>query len=293
VDLDQDDDLEIIMGYYTSSAIAEARHHDGSPVDGFPITIASGVQLFYLGLGDLDADGMPELLATGKNLGPQTYGVWAVDLAGGVLPGWPVVSPGWPEGYPTVVEIDGDGRQEVCFVTDGGQLFALSDSGAVEPGFPKTLDGAAYSGVAAGDIDGDGLYELAAVSTTGWAYAWDTGGVVAPGMADWPMRGIDARNTGVFLISGSTGVEDADPVPQTIAISVLGNPASGCVVFSLAGGCGGGVSIFDMSGRMVGSADVGPDGLAVWVPGPSTGAGVYAAVPSSGGGEGVEFILLR
>jgi hypothetical protein len=297
VDLDQDEDLEIVMGYYTPTAIAEARHHDGSPVSGFPITISTGTQLFYLGLGDLTADGAPELLATGKVLSTQEYCLWALDLDAGLLPGWPVVSPGWPEGYPAVVEMDGDGRQEVCFVTDGGQMFAVSDSGVVEPGFPKTLDGASYSGVAAGDIDGDGQYELAAVSTTGWAYAWDTEGVVAPGMADWPMRGIDARNTGVFHVSGQTGVEGDDPGQgaQPGTLTVLENPATGCAVFTLPGGSCGTVSIYDLGGRMVGNAGVGADGRAIWVPAPETGSGLYLAVPPStdGAGSSVTFVLLR
>jgi len=297
VDLDQDEDLEIIIGYYTPTAIAEARHHDGSPVSGFPITISTGTQLFYLGLGDLTADGYPEVIATGKVLSTQEYCMWAVDIENGPLPGWPVVSPGWPEGYPAVVEIDGDGRQEVCFVTDGGQMIAVSDSGQVESGFPKTMDGASYSGVAAGDIDGDGLYELAAVSTSGWAYTWDTEGVVAPGTADWPLRGVDERNTGVFQISGPTGIEDADPDPdpQMTSLGVLDNPAVGCAVFCLTGGSCSAVFIYDMSGRKVGVAGIGADSRAVWVPAPETGSGLYVAVPSANAGadSGVEFVLLR
>ena len=34
--------------------------------------------------------------------------------------------------------------------------------------------------------------------TDGWVYALDTDGTARPDRADWPMRGFDARNTGVF-----------------------------------------------------------------------------------------------
>ena len=297
VDLDEDGDLEIILGYWSSSAVAQARHHDGTAVAGFPVTIASGVQLFYLGLGDVNEDGFPELLATGKILAAGTYGLWAVDLAGGLVPGWPVTSPGWPEGYPTVVDVDGDGIQEVCFVTDGAQLFAIAGSGAVVPGFPKTLNGASYSGVAAGDIDGDGYYELAAVSTNGWAHAWDTEGVVAPGSAEWPMRGVDARNTGVFHVTGSTGIggEGSGADPGTVTLEVLGNPALGSAVFLLSDPSCAEVGIFDLSGRMIARTAVEADGRAVWTPGSGSYPGLYFAAPltDSDSGAPAAFVLLR
>ncbi len=297
VDLDQDDDLEIILGYWSPGAVAQARHHDGSEVTGFPVTIASGAQLFYLGLGDIDGDRFPELLATGKNLSGGTYGVWALDIGGGLLPGWPFTPPGWPEGFPTVVDVDGDGIQEICFVTDGGQLYALTGSGQVVPGYPRTLDGASYSGVAAGDTDADGLYELTAVSTTGWVYAWDTEGQVAAGAAEWPMRGVDARNTGVFHLSDSTGIGETEPGcgSGAAALEVLGNPAVGCATFSLSGGSCRSVEIFDLSGRRIASVAVGDDGRAVWMPGSGVCPGLYFAAPSTPEGmrsfEG--FVLLR
>ncbi|MDM7992191.1 MAG: VCBS repeat-containing protein [Candidatus Fermentibacter sp.] len=295
VDLDDDGDLEIILGYNSTVATALARHHDGTPVTGFPITLDSGIQLFYLGLGDLNGDDFPELIATGKILADQTYGVWAVDLATGPLPGWPVLVPGWPAGYPTVVEVDTDGTQEVCVVTDAGQLVAIDADGTIEPGYPKALSGASYSGVAAGDIDGDGLYELAAVSTNGYAYAWDTDGVVEAGTADWPMRGVDARNTGVFQISGGTGIGSGGPLPPEAGLEVLGNPASGSVVFRISGACGS-IDIFDLGGRRIDSVEAGADGLATWAPSSGIARGLYIAVPVFAGGAagvGAEFVLLR
>ncbi len=199
VDLDDDGDLEFIFGSWGSGASwARCTHHDGTDYPGFPIQVATSSQLFYLALGDLTGDGEPELIATDNHLGAD-YRIHALDLATGTpLPGWPYIVTGWPHGYPAVVDIDNDGFQDVCVSTEGGELHAIAPDGTSHPGYPLGMVAPSISGVAAGDIDGDGLYELVSATWNGWVYAWDTAGAVLPGRADWPMRGVDARNTGIF-----------------------------------------------------------------------------------------------
>lgn len=297
VDLDDDGDLELIFGYYSAAAVADARHHDGGQVAGFPITIFANTQLFYLGLGDVTADYYPELIVTGKIplAPPPAYRVWAIDIAtGSALPGWPALVYGWPEGYPTVVDVNCDSKQDICVVTDGGQLFAMDQNGAYIPGYPKTLDGPAYSGVAAGDIDGDGFYELVAVSTLGWAYAWDTDGVVAPDRADWPMRGIDARNTGVFYIGEASGAPGGEAPPQQPVLCVQRNPSGGSVEFLVDAGAGAEVTVYDFSGRVAGVIGVEGPGSVSWTPGEVTPQGAYFAVlrDAAGASARAAFVLL-
>ena len=198
-DLDGDGDLEILFGTWSGGAArVRAFHHDASPCAGFPITVGSGLQLFYVGLGDLTGDRAPELIVTGKVLGSD-HRVFAIDIASGAgLPGWPYVLPAWPEGFPTVADVDDDGYQEVCISTDAGDVRAISRTGQLLAGYPLTMSAPAISGVAAGDIDGDGLFELVAATWDGFVYAWDTAGTAMPGRADWPMRNVNERNTGVF-----------------------------------------------------------------------------------------------
>ena len=93
---------------------------------------------------------------------------------GDVLSGWPFGVANWPKGFPTVVDVDNDNAKDICFVTDGGELYALSSDGQVISGYPKSMVSASISGVGAGDIDGDGLFELVAATWDGWVYAWDT-----------------------------------------------------------------------------------------------------------------------
>jgi len=207
-DLDGDGDLEILLGYnYGGSSKAECFHHDGSPYAGFPMQIATSSQLFYLGLGDVTADGAPELIAFENHLSGN-YRVFVLDVAtGSVLSGWPFGLAAWPKGFPTVVDVDGDGVQDICFATDGAELYAVSGAGQVVAGFPKAMNGPSISGVAAGDIDGDGLFELVAATWDGWVHAWDTPSPALAGSADWPLRGVNARNTGVY------GAHDS-PIPD-------------------------------------------------------------------------------
>jgi hypothetical protein len=295
VDLSGDGDLEIILGYNLgTTSYAQARHHDGSPVEGFPMTIASQSQLFYLGLGDVTGDQVPELIAFDNHL-TSGYRIHVLDMAtGDLLPGWPVALPDWPEGFPTVVDADGDGFQDIVFVTDGGALHALAGDGSERTGYPKSMSAPSISGAAAGDIDGDGCYELVAVTWNGWAYAWNTPAEVAEGTADWPMRGVDAQNTGVFTGSGgSTGATPVEPLPTVLGL--IANPVTGSAVFTIPAGVdGGSVSVFDGSGRLAARLSVDSMDRATWNPGATDPDGVYfARLISDSGTATVAFILLR
>ena len=210
-DLDDDGDLEILLGYWGGGAShADCYHHDGAHCEGYPIQIATSSQLFYLGLGDVTGDGESELLATENHL-TGDYRVFAIDLATGMtLPGWPYGLTSWPKGFPAVVDVDNDAVKDVCFATSSGELFAMSGQGQLIDGYPKQMVASSISGVAVGDIDGDGLFELVAATWDGWVYAWDTPSPALPGRADWPMRGVDVRNTGVFRPMRCVGDLDGD-----------------------------------------------------------------------------------
>ncbi len=219
-DLDHDGDLELLLGHWDNDGFVEGYHHDGTLMDGYPIQIGTENQLFYLGLGDVTGDAEPELIVT-LNHRPTIglYQIYAIDLATKTpLPGWPYDIWSWPKGFPTVVDIDDDGIQEICVATDSGELLALAGDGSVVDGYPQFMNGISISGVAAGDIDGDGLFELVAATWDGWVYAWDTTGTALPERADWPMRGIDAQNTGVFG-------QDDDATPTLTMLGDCPGPA--------------------------------------------------------------------
>jgi len=293
VDLDGDHDLEILFGHWGSGVSrAYATHHDGTPYPGFPMVVATSSQLLYLGLGDVTGDGLPELIALDNHLG-STYRIHVLDLeTGDPVAGWPYDVPHWPHGFPAIVDIDNDGLQDVCVATDGAELHAVSSDGQLIEGYPKGMVGSSISGVAAGDIDGDGLFELVAATWNGWVYAWDTEGEVAPGRSDWPLRGVDARNTGVFRANQSTvSVVHAPPPP--VALRVRPNPVVQRAEF-VPGTTAipSTVDIYDVAGRLVRTVTAPAGTTPVWTTARS-GPGVYFARLRSEPGHTLRFVVLR
>lgn len=289
-DLDSDGDLEVILGHYANSiSYASAYNHDGTIVTGFPITIATQSQLFYLGLGDVNGDAYPELIATDNHLG-SGYRVHVLNIStGSPLAGWPVAQINWPEGFPTVVDVNNDGTQDICFVTNGGELFALSGDGSVIPDYPKMMSTTSISGVGAGDIDGDGYYELVAATWDGFVYAWDTDGTVSPDNCDWPMRGVDARNTGVYRGALTGGITTA---PQPVSLVIASNPVRGSAVFEITGSTNSTVVVYDISGKQVAEISSG-NSLINWTPGKDVSNGVYFARLPGEAGISLKFMLIR
>jgi len=296
VDLDHDGDLEILIGHWGNGVSRVlAFHHDASPCAGFPIQVATNHQLFYIGLGDLTGDGAPELLATGKILSSD-FRIHAFDLATGMLlPGWPYALPYWPEGFPSVVDVDNDGFQDVCVSTSGGDVRAVSRDGGLIAGYPKPMSAPAISGVAAGDIDGDGFHELVAATCDGWVYAWDTGGEVRPGRADWPMRNVNPRNTGVFGDLGEAADVGALDAPVGFGLRVETNPVLSCAQFRLAaGGQAATIEVYDATGRRVGILPTRGRTALTWAPPAGTAAGAYLArLRGTATSEPIRFVLLR
>ncbi len=199
VDLDDDGDLEILFGETTEAGSwVRCFHHEAVECSGFPLAIAGSAKLDYMSLGDVTGDTEPELILIDEPLSGPVSRLLVYDLStGALLPGWPFAIEDWLQSVPSVVDIDGNGLQDILATAWDGRLYALDGTGSQIAGYPKVMRDGSGSGATAGDIDGDGLYELVSATTTGWVYAWDTTGSVSAG-ADWPMRGVDVRNTGVF-----------------------------------------------------------------------------------------------
>ncbi len=232
------------------------------------------------------------------SMGMRTWrrgGPTAEATTGVVLPGWPHALPGWPEGFPTVVDVDNDGFQDVCVSTGGGEVRAVSHDGQLIAGYPKTMSAAAISGVAAGDIDGDGLFELVVATWDGWVYAWDTDGEVLPSRADWPMRNVNARNTGVFGDRGDPAGIVAESEPTRPGLRVECSPGFAHAQFRIiAQGRPGVVEIYDSLGRLVDVLPAAGSSRIVWDPRPGTPAGVYLArLRGASPTEAIRVVLVR
>jgi hypothetical protein len=158
------------------------------------------------------------------------------------------------------------------------------------------MAGPSISGVAAGDIDADGLYELVAATWDGWVHAWETTGEVLPGRADWPLRGVNARNTGVYGDTGATtGVVPMASASRRPRLAVCASPMSTSVTFLCDGAAGGAViRIYDAHGRLVDRIPTRGASRVTWRAGAARPSGVYFARLAEGELERhARFVLAR
>jgi ELWxxDGT repeat protein len=157
-DLDGDGDREIVAG--NSSHIYAWHHRDGNGdgevdrVAGWPVPGGTAVAP---ALGDIDGDGLPEVVA---GAGREIY-AWRGN--GQVVPGWPrtVANPAQWSSI-ALADIDGDGVRDVVGGSWDGNVWAWKGSGVVIAGFPSALGGGPGSGLSAAvaDVDGDGRNEI-------------------------------------------------------------------------------------------------------------------------------------
>lgn len=199
VDLDHDRDLELVLVNYDPTSFVQCVHHDGSSCAGFPFTVAPDSQPLNYSLGDINRDSQPELVLSQVDLDTGDSNIFVLDLERAtIVSGWPVVLPDLPRGLPVVADVTGDHIEDILVVTTSGSMFAVRGNGSVISDYPKVMTSNSISGAAVGDIDADGLLEIVAATWDGWIYAWDTNGHAAEKPSQWRMRGVNARNTGVY-----------------------------------------------------------------------------------------------
>jgi subtilisin family serine protease len=223
-DLDDDGDLEIAAvacdgGGDTSQSKVVIYQNNGQLLTSWS---TGAVQMGPLVLADLDGDGSLEVLSS-LMLIDGTGGLFAWSRKGALMPGWPQSNPSTSPTFnaPIVVDLDGDGRNEVI---TAHQAEFFSDELQMNFGFPVQayrFDGslipnlarpsyASWFGLDGGpgvaDIDGDGRLELVWTGQRSQGlspdfpfpqvFAWD---LTTPtsNAQPWPMYRADARHSGV------------------------------------------------------------------------------------------------
>lgn len=206
VDIDDDGDLEVIIGSGTS---LHAYHHDGSMMSGFPVTVA-GPAYYTAAVGDIDNDGELEIAIAG-----QRSNLYVYRADGSLETGWPQYL-GDDDGAacsPTMADLDGDGDLELIIGTfkdlngNNGyieaRMYVFHHDGTLFSGWP-VLDVdpyAIHATPAVGDIDNDGDLEIITAGRNSQALlAWHTDGT--------PVDGFPAQLSG--LIESSPTMADID-----------------------------------------------------------------------------------
>jgi hypothetical protein len=139
--------------------------------------------------------------------------------------GFPVDVTGSAYSSPNIVDLDGDGKQEIIIGTGAGYIYVIDSAGAILARYNTTVP--IESSPSVGDINNDGQLEIV-VSTGGYAcafschaavYAFDKDLNVLPG---WPQYSIDfydlGKNPG-FISTPALGDLDKDGDLEIVAAS--------------------------------------------------------------------------
>jgi len=227
----------------TSDSVLVLEGTSGALRAGWPAP--EGARPGRLLLGDLDADGLSEIL---------------LPTEGGVIQAWngdgsPVV--GWPRVVPAPVkdlellDLDGDGDLDV-FALDGlGRFQGFSGRGQVLPGFPRAAAVLPFGTPAIGDVDGSGRLVWVAPSPEGGLLLARNLPGAAPAAGEWRRSG--GRTEGGNYQAVPSGSE---PVPGEPALGepllVYPNPVRGSGVeirFLLTTGESAQLTLLDVVGR--------------------------------------------
>ncbi len=219
-DIDGDGKPEIVIGtghFFPGRAHkVYAYHCDGTPLLGWPVSV-DGEVVTAPALGDLDGDGIPDVVVTDDNSGPSgTYHVYAFKGNGNPVPGWAggrqpkdFFAQSLGVGDPVIADILNGPEAEVLVPTNGeicvfsNTGVQLTDNGNHVTGTFTFNVGGTVGGVAVGDLDNNGAaVTVVAISGTPFSaypnsqvYAWNTGKAV--GALPWPQFRHDAPHSGV------------------------------------------------------------------------------------------------
>jgi len=270
-DFDNNDDLEIT--FVSEDNMLHAVHHDGSVVDGFPVTgfisnsSGVGIPCPSPALGDFNGDGSLEIVAIEAVSGNESniHVVYA-DTTGGFtpgtnMPGYPISLPGNSESSPVVGDINGDELPDVVFGIGGGSedspnnIYAFSASGASIDGFPITLGGPIRPTPIICDLDNDSDVDIV---YGGWdllIHVWDMPFPYDSLNVPWPTFACNSARTGVYNPDDLTAVPDLETPSLFTVLPVYPNPFNPATNIRLYVPEGSSkpvdVSVFDVQGRRV------------------------------------------
>lgn len=165
-------------------------------MSGWPIRLPVDGGLSSPALGDLNLDGLPEIVV--GTMSPPTpelswkeATLWAVNGDGTLVPGFPVRAEQMLMSSPALGDIDGDRHLEIVIASGYGTLgrrnlvYAWNNDGTLVPGWPVEAVGASVvmAPPALGDIDKDGEIEIVVGCGNGYQpdscdklYAWNPNG---------------------------------------------------------------------------------------------------------------------
>jgi hypothetical protein len=232
-DLDFLPGLEIVGASWLTNKIFVWNSH-GDLLPGWPRQPARGGNTGYWAspaVGDVDADGAPEVVAISKDGNLYAWHADGTPLVPAFGDGFVATVGAWTQTTPALVDLDGDGQREIIVSGSLARVFVFRADGAVFPGWPRDLFALGKGSPAVGDLDGDGDLDIVITSESDHVWVFNPDGTLLPG---WPkVVSGDAPDLGP---SPALGDMDGDGHPDIVLCSVR-NPfdTSKIYVFNAAG----------------------------------------------------------
>jgi len=203
-------------------------------------------------IGDLDQDGVPDLVVGGGSSTLRSMGMSSASAktpqkllamwsgrTGAMLPGspFPIEDHSWFVNY-AIADVTGDDYPEAIGGNGSNLLHAVDACGREATGFPKFTGGSVVASAAVGNIDGrDGRSLDVVVGTrAGYIFAWRTKGTLR-GVTPWPTIHHDNANTGNY----HTPLPNGSTLRASFPLTCGGEGGSEAVTYDL-GGCSAGTT---------------------------------------------------
>ena len=238
--LDDDEDLEIVFGSYSSPAKLYAINIDGTDVDGFPLDLEKTQK--GVALADFNNNGMDDIV-----VGTENDEVYLIYDDGSIAPGFPFVTDDKIRSAPSILDlgdsyviiaaskggtlygINADGTLRfsfeadddiytsptfldssqgtmIFFGSDNGSLYAVNINGQIYSGFPiEGLDSFVGS-IVFDDLDADNIAEIIFSSENGYLNILQSLDGTYSMLSEY--NNFPAQNT--FAYSSSASIQDID-----------------------------------------------------------------------------------
>ena len=206
--MDDDDDLEVVFAGYQSSNKLFAINHDGTDVEGFPITIGEKVKA-SVSLADFDGNGKDDIV-----FGTDDDNIYLYMDDGTVAEGFPFTTGDKVQSDPAILNLNGEmiilcgsnddmlyainsdgslrftvetgnkvltspsfveynSQLYIFFGSDDGNVYAVNQYGAPHYGWPRSIGSAIGGSVVFADLNNDGEPEVVISTELGEIIVYD------------------------------------------------------------------------------------------------------------------------
>jgi hypothetical protein len=182
LDVEGDGDLDVVCTRFYSGHVVLVRQVGSNFAAPQTIGVVESFGPQALAVGDLDGDGLEDLVVTASDTIQQFGTVWRLRNTGGAFSAPSPLASGLVGAGLAVEDVDGDGDRDVLFARNDG-LVVLTNDGAGGFGAPLVLGGVGAAHIETHDVDGDGDTDIAFASSFGAAQWLPRSGPAAFGAA--------------------------------------------------------------------------------------------------------------